>query len=120
MGDDPGSGPAHLRDEPGCFPDAGGRPAPEDGVVETVERRFVRRTDSRVVAGVAGGLADYTGTAPIWWRIGFLVTAPAGGFGVFAYLFLWWLMPRADLPPSAGRRFIDRFPDAPAWPRVGL
>ena len=88
--------------------------------VETVERRFVRRADNRIVAGVAGGLADYTGTAPIWWRIGFLVTAPAGGFGVVAYLFLWWLMPRADLPRSAGRRFIDRFPDAPAWLGVGL
>src|SRR5205814_6894061 len=60
------------------------------------------------------------GTAAIWWRIGFLVTAPAGGFGVVAYLFLWWLMPRADLPRSAGRRFIDRFPDAPAWLGVGL
>jgi phage shock protein PspC (stress-responsive transcriptional regulator) len=90
------------------------------GPVETVERRFVRRPGNRILAGVAGGLADYTGTAPIWWRLGFVVTAPAGGFGIFAYLFLWWLMPRADLPRSAGRRFIDRFPDAPAWLGVGL
>lgn len=83
-------------------------------------RRFVRRTEGRVLAGVAGGLADHTDTKALWWRIGFVVMTFAGGVGVMAYLLLWWLIPRADLPQSAGQRFAAHFPDAPAWFGIGL
>jgi phage shock protein PspC (stress-responsive transcriptional regulator) len=69
---------------------------------------------------VAGGLADATGSDPIWWRLAFVLVAPVGGLGVLLYLLLWWLVPRADLPRSAGQRFVAHFPDAPAWFGVGL
>ena len=87
---------------------------------ETARRRLVRRVDGRMVAGVAGGLADATGTDALWWRLGFVVLTAAGGLGVLTYLLLWWVIPRADLPRSAGQRFAAHFPDAPAWIGVGL
>jgi phage shock protein PspC (stress-responsive transcriptional regulator) len=89
--------------------------------VQTTEtRRLIRRADGRVLAGVAGGLADHTDTNPLWWRVAFVITAFAGGVGILAYLFLWWLLPRADLPQSAGQRFAAHFPDAPAWFGIAL
>ncbi len=107
--------------------------------METKERQLVRRKDGRIIAGVAGGLADYTGTpvkswrwgfaafaalgalgvaivAPAlaerasrygaaqstWLRLGLLIVLLAGGLAEWAYLLLWWLTPRADLPQPAG------------------
>jgi phage shock protein PspC (stress-responsive transcriptional regulator) len=88
---------------------------------ETARRRLSRRVDHRMVAGVAGGLADATETDAVWWRLAFVVLTVAGGLGVLTYLLLWWLIPRADLPRSAGQRFSARFlPDAPSWIGVGL
>jgi phage shock protein PspC (stress-responsive transcriptional regulator) len=81
----------------------------------TGTRRLVRRADHRIVAGVAGGLGDYFGVSPLWFRLGFVLATPAGGVGVAAYLLLWFLVPRADLPRSAAQQTADRFPDAPAW-----
>jgi phage shock protein PspC (stress-responsive transcriptional regulator) len=81
-------------------------------------RRLVRRADHRMVAGVAGGLADYFGVAPLWVRLGFVLATPAGGIGIIAYLLLWFLVPRSDLPRSVAQQTADRFPDAPAW--IGL
>lgn len=67
---------------------------------------------------MAGGLADHFGVAPAWFRLAFVLSAFAGGIGVAAYLLLWFLIPRADLPRSAAQQTADRFPDAPAW--IGL
>jgi phage shock protein PspC (stress-responsive transcriptional regulator) len=76
---------------------------------------LVRRKDHRLIAGVAGGLADHFGVAPIWFRLGFVLLCFAGGMGVAAYVLLWFVIPREDLPRSAGQQLADRFPDAPAW-----
>jgi phage shock protein PspC (stress-responsive transcriptional regulator) len=73
-----------------------------------------------MVAGVAGGLADFTDTGSAWWRAGFVLFTLVGGLGVLVYLMLWWLVPRADLPRSAGQRLADHFPDAPAWLGIAL
>jgi phage shock protein PspC (stress-responsive transcriptional regulator) len=77
--------------------------------------RLVRRADRRVIAGVAGGIADTLGVNPIWVRLGFLVLLLGAGAGVLLYLALWWLVPREDLPESGAQEFLARFPDAPAW-----
>jgi phage shock protein PspC (stress-responsive transcriptional regulator) len=82
------------------------------------DRGLVRRADHRALAGVAGGLGDHFGVAPAWFRLGFVLSAFAGGIGIAAYLLLWFLIPRADLPRSAAQQTAERFPDAPAW--VGL
>jgi phage shock protein PspC (stress-responsive transcriptional regulator) len=83
-------------------------------------RGLVRRPTRRLVAGVAGGLADATGTHVAWWRLGFAFLALIGGLGVAIYLILWVVMPRADLPLSGGERIADRFPSMPGWLGVAL
>jgi phage shock protein PspC (stress-responsive transcriptional regulator) len=77
--------------------------------------RLVRRADRRIVAGVAGGVADALGVDPPWVRIGFLVLTLGAGAGVFLYLALWWLIPRQDMQGSGSDEFLRRFPRAPAW-----
>lgn len=86
----------------------------------TTRRGLVRRPTSRLFAGVAGGLADATGTHVAWWRLGFAFLALVGGLGVAIYLILWVVMPRADLPVSGGERIADRFPGMPGWLGVSL
>ena len=76
---------------------------------------LVRRKDRRVVAGVAGGLADHFGVSAGWFRLGFVVSTFVGGVGVAAYVLLWFLIRREDLPRSAAQQLADRFPDAPVW-----
>lgn len=72
------------------------------------------RTD-KVIGGVAGGLARYSGIDPLLWRVGFVALAFAGGTGVLVYLLLWLLMPAAPAVPgeAAGA---DQ-PAEPAGPR---
>lgn len=85
---------------------------------QTPPRRLVRRTDDRVVAGVAGGVADALGVDPVLVRIGFVVLAFAGGAGVVAYVALWLLTPEVagGAPPVAGAS--DRGPAF--WVAIGL
>jgi phage shock protein PspC (stress-responsive transcriptional regulator) len=56
-------------------------------------RRLTRRTDNRVIAGVASGIAAYLGIEPWIVRVGFVVMVPFGGFGALAYLIAWLLVP---------------------------
>ena len=66
--------------------------------------RLVRRKDHRLFAGVAGGLADHFGVSPAWFRLGFAISFFVAGSGLAAYLLLWFLIPRLDLPSSAAQR----------------
>jgi phage shock protein PspC (stress-responsive transcriptional regulator) len=56
-------------------------------------RRLVRRTHDKVLAGVAGGLGDYFRIDPVWFRLGFVLTALLAGGGIIVYLLLWAAMP---------------------------
>ena len=64
-------------------------PAPGPGPM----RRLTRRTDNKMIAGVASGIAAYLGIEPWIVRIAFVVMVPFGGFGVLAYLIAWLLVP---------------------------
>lgn len=86
----------------------------------TTRRGLVRRPTDRLIAGVAGGLADATGTGAGWWRLGFGLLALVGGLGVALYLILWVVLPRADVPRSIAKRIADRYPGMPGWVGVGL
>jgi phage shock protein PspC (stress-responsive transcriptional regulator) len=103
---------------------ASGRRISHDVAMQTTEpatrRGLVRRPTDRLVAGVAGGLADATGTHVGWWRLGFGLLALVGGLGVALYVILWVVLPRADLPRSTAQRVSDRFPGMPGWVGVGL
>ena len=46
-----------------------------------------------MLAGVAGGLGDYFGVDPIFFRLGFVLITLAGGAGVLAYIVLAIVLP---------------------------
>jgi phage shock protein PspC (stress-responsive transcriptional regulator) len=83
---------------------AGPPPSPRAG------RRLVRRTDQRIIAGVAGGIADYLGLEPWLVRIAFVVLVPFGGFGALAYLIAWLLVPPAGTDQSLAAGVLRRPP----------
>ncbi len=61
-----------------------------------------RRQQGRLIAGVAGGIADRLGVADLYVRAGFLVLALIWGIGVIVYLVLWAVtLDRTDHPPPS-------------------
>lgn len=58
------------------------------------EKKLMRSTD-RMIAGVAGGLADYFNTDPTLVRLLFvlLTVLGAGWLGIVTYIVLWVVMP---------------------------
>jgi phage shock protein PspC (stress-responsive transcriptional regulator) len=76
--------------EPQRQPEAAAPPA---GGTTAARGRFVRRTDNKVIAGVASGIADALGIQPILVRIAFVVLTAAGGLGVWLYVLGWLLLP---------------------------
>jgi phage shock protein PspC (stress-responsive transcriptional regulator) len=73
-------------------------PPPEQPPARPQLRRS--RTD-KILGGVNGGLAEYTGIDALLWRVGFVALTLAAGTGVIVYLLLWVLMP-AGPPAAAG------------------
>lgn len=70
------------------------------------ERRLYRSNAQRVVAGVCGGLGEYFGVDPVWFRVGFVVLALGGGSGILIYLLMWLIVPPTPdgyTPPDTGR-----------------
>jgi len=53
------------------------------------------RRQNGIVAGVCGGLAEFTGISVFWFRLLFLILALPGGFpALVPYLALWIIIPR--------------------------
>ena len=63
-------------------------------------RRAFRSNDDKLLAGVAGGLADHLGLTGLQVRIGFLALALVGGLGVVIYAGLWIMLPVAGSEPA--------------------
>lgn len=80
MGSPPASAPA---------PSKGGRPP------------LARRSERKLIAGVAGGLGDHFGIEATFVRLAFVVLALAGGAGVVLYAGGWLFLPTAG---DAARR----------------
>ena len=90
-------------------PPAGAVPPPPPLPARPPLRRS--RTD-KVVGGVSGGLAEYTGIDALLWRVGFIALVFAGGTGFLVYLLLWLLMPARPVDPAAAAA-----PSSPPEPR---
>lgn len=61
-------------------------------------KRLTRSADDRMLAGVAGGLAEYFAIDPAIVRLIFVIIALFGGgvTGIVIYLILWAIMPEAS------------------------
>jgi phage shock protein C len=71
-------------------------------------RPTLRRSSSdRMLGGVCGGLAEYSGIDPVLWRVG-MVALGLMGPGVIVYLLLWVLMPTG---PAGPQNPLDRVAD---------
>lgn len=55
--------------------------------------RLYRRTDQRVIAGVAAGLGEYLNIDPVILRIVLIVLTLLNGMGVILYIILWIVLP---------------------------
>ncbi|HEX5877479.1 MAG TPA: PspC domain-containing protein [Actinomycetota bacterium] len=84
--------------------------APGAAVPPGAVRRLTRRTDNRVIAGVASGIAAFLGIEPWIVRIGFVVLVPFGGFGALAYLIAWLLVPVEGTGRSLASAVVRRPP----------
>lgn len=52
------------------------------------------RRQNGIVAGVCGGLAEFTGISVFWFRLLFIILMLPGGLpGVIPYLVLWLVIP---------------------------
>jgi len=68
------------------------------------EKKLMRSSSDKMIAGVCGGLAKYFGIDAVLVRILFVVFALAGGPGILLYIILWIVMPEestAATPPPA-------------------
>jgi signal transduction histidine kinase/phage shock protein PspC (stress-responsive transcriptional regulator) len=90
--------------EPG--PPVEGSATPTTPPHEHEDRRppFVRSRRDRVIAGVAGGLAERLGVDSVLIRLGFVVLSLAGGIGIAIYLVLFAISQEEGDAPERPRR----------------
>lgn len=95
--------PGHPRDSP----DVPAGAACDDGTVTApAALPIARRRSGRLVAGVAGGVADHLGISVLWVRTAFVVLAALSGAGAVAYALLWvFVRPEGrEVPRRTSRR----------------
>jgi phage shock protein C len=63
------------------------------------EKKLMRSTTDKMVAGVCGGLAEYFDIDPTLVRALFVIVTLLGGSGILIYIILWLVMPEA---PAVG------------------
>ena len=92
--DQPPDGGAPRPDQPSW------QPAPPATATSAAPYRHLRRSSTnKVLGGVCGGLAEFTDTDPLLWRVGFIALALMGA-GVLIYPLLWLLLP-AESPDGS-------------------
>ncbi len=73
---------------------------------ELTSTRLERPNEGRVLSGVAVALADQTKASVSLIRLGFLVAALFGGFGIVLYAAAWALIPSQGETESAAERWL--------------
>jgi phage shock protein PspC (stress-responsive transcriptional regulator) len=71
--------------------------------------KLMRSKDDRVIAGVAGGLAQYFNLDATLVRVAWVVAVVFGGFGFLAYVILWIVLPEGEQEPSSVAVAEERF-----------
>jgi phage shock protein C len=65
--------------------------------IMSAQRNALRRSRSdRMFAGVCGGLGEFFGISPSWFRLAFLIALIPGGVpGLLVYGLMWLIVPSA-------------------------
>lgn len=74
----------------------------------TAPRALRRRTDDRVIGGVASGLGDFLNIDPLLIRIGFVGLMVFGGMGLLLYIAGWLLIPEQTSNHSIAENVLRR------------
>ncbi len=62
--------------------------------MNTQSHQLRRSRTDRMVAGVCGGLGEFFGLSPLWFRIAFLIALLPGGVpGLLLYFLVWIIIP---------------------------
>jgi phage shock protein PspC (stress-responsive transcriptional regulator) len=86
--------------------------SPAPGTPSSTRPPLQRSGTDRVLGGVCGGLAAYSGVDPVLWRVG-MVALTLLGPGAVVYLLLWVLLPTGtDHTPGPLDPAIDRLHSA--------
>lgn len=101
-------------------PEAPAGPPPPPPGADGQRPPLRRSTSDKVLGGVSGGLAEYTGIDALLWRVGFIALVFAGGTGVIVYLLLWVLMPRRRDGEGVAAVRVDAGPPEPRSPVPGI
>ena len=73
-----------------------------------VKRSLRRRDDTRMLGGVAGGIAQFFDVDVLYARIGLVALAVLGGGGVVLYVAAWALIPEEGSDISLAQRILRR------------
>ena len=58
------------------------------------EKKLRRSRDDRIIGGVCGGLGEFFGIDPIWFRLVFVLSLLPGGIpGLLLYFAFWIVIP---------------------------
>ncbi len=61
----------------------------------TAQHKLRRSRHNRIIAGVCGGLGEFFGISPFWFRLAFfLLLLPGGLPGLVPYLIIWIVVPK--------------------------
>jgi phage shock protein C len=77
-------------------------------------KRLYRSSRERMIAGVAGGLAEYFDIDPVFVRAIFVASIFLSGIGILIYLVLWIITPQTPLVPASSSENASAFGAATA------
>ena len=72
-----------------------------------MEKQLTRSQTDRMIAGVAGGLAEYMNIDPVIVRLLFVLLILSTGWGILLYIILALLMPEVGVPAAKANAFDD-------------
>jgi len=62
--------------------------------MSTVRQPLRRSRTKRILAGVCGGVGEFFGITPLWFRLVYILTLLPGGVpGILLYFLLWIIIP---------------------------
>lgn len=62
--------------------------------MRTQKNPLRRSRKNRMIAGVCGGLGEFFGISPFWFRLAFIIAFIPGGIpGIALYALLWIMVP---------------------------